>query len=127
MSERDRNPGDTGDSVSKSDDLARQFQNALGALRDLDEALRLEPGFAEAYFNRSLVRLKREEPSEAFDDLAQAIRLRPSWTAPYVLRAQVRAQRRDRKGAREDARRALDLGAGPQDRRELDALHLDDE
>jgi serine/threonine-protein kinase len=100
--------------------------NLEGALSDLGEALRRSPGFAEAHYNRSLVWLKKEELGPALEDLRQAIEARPSWSPPYVLRAQVRSIGGDFPGARQDARRALDLGVTAEDRRALEALHLDE-
>jgi serine/threonine-protein kinase len=101
--------------------------NLEGALSDLGEALRLSPAFAEAYYNRSLVWLKKEARSPALDDLRHAILARPAWSPPYVLRAQVRSISGDIPGARQDARQARDLGVTPEERRVLEALHLDDE
>lgn len=53
---------------------------------DLDEALRLNPGFPEALGNRGLLRLARGETRRAIEDFTRVVRIRPSHGLSYLQR-----------------------------------------
>lgn len=55
----------------------RKSGDGAGARRELDEALRLDPTFAEAWLLRGVVRMDAEDLDGAMADLDESIRLRP--------------------------------------------------
>jgi serine/threonine-protein kinase len=59
-----------------------QFEDAQGALRDLDVAVRVDPGNAEGWRNRGLIRGKLGDGEGALADYAQVLALAPHdpWT-----------------------------------------------
>ena len=59
------------------------------ALRSLDEALRLSPQFAPAYFQRARLRNDVGETSRALADLDTATRLDRTYAEPFYLMAQI--------------------------------------
>ena len=67
------------------------------AIADYDEALKLDPAFAEARFHRALAHVARNEPDQALADYRQLIRLDPQtpegykdWGRPRTRRAAAR-------------------------------------
>lgn len=58
-------------------------------LRSLDEALRLNPQFAPAYFQRAKLRNDAGETSGALSDLDTATRLDRTYAEPFYLMAQI--------------------------------------
>ena len=63
--------------------------NHRAALRSLDEALRLSPQFAPAYFQRAKLRNDAGETSRALADLDTATRLDRTYAEPFYLIAQI--------------------------------------
>ena len=60
-----------------------------GALRSLDESLRLNPQFAPAYFQRAKLRNDAGDTSRALADLDTATRLDRTYAEPFYLIAQI--------------------------------------
>jgi tetratricopeptide (TPR) repeat protein len=60
-----------------------------GALRSLDQSLRLSPQFAPAYFQRAKLRNDAGETSRALADLDTATRLDRTYAEPFYLIAQI--------------------------------------
>lgn len=78
------------------------------ALIYLDEAIRLEPEYAEAYLRRGMALSEQGYAEEAFEDLTRAIRLNPTSDA-YAYRGLALLRQGDLKGARQDLDEAISL------------------
>jgi tetratricopeptide (TPR) repeat protein len=66
--------------------LRRDKSELDGALKDSDEAIRLDPRSASFYCGRGHIRICRNELEQAIADYTQAIRLDPKWVAAYIGR-----------------------------------------
>lgn len=77
----------------------------------LDQAIALEPGYADAYRLRALARSELGLREEAFDDATKAILLHPTATA-YAARGLVSLRARHPRGAERDLEYALTLEPG---------------
>jgi tetratricopeptide (TPR) repeat protein len=76
--------------------FVREDRNELGAaLRDDDEAIRLESTLSALYFRRARVRLAMQEPDRAIDDFNAAIRLDPRCALAYSGRGTAWGLKRD--------------------------------
>jgi tetratricopeptide (TPR) repeat protein len=53
------------------------------AIEDLDQAIRLNPNFAEAFSNRGNAYTNKGQPDRAIQDLDQAIRLNPNYAGAF--------------------------------------------
>jgi tetratricopeptide (TPR) repeat protein len=49
------------------------------AIKSFDEAIRLNPAYATAYWNRGLVYRKKNQPDEAIKSFDEAVRLNPAF------------------------------------------------
>jgi tetratricopeptide (TPR) repeat protein len=75
-------------------DAARSSQRLLygrkgqldRAIEDFDQAIRLNPNFAEAYVKRSIAHALKGQPDRAIEDLDQAIRLNPNYAEAFNYR-----------------------------------------
>ena len=61
----------------------------------LTEAIRLQPDFAEAYYQRALLRKEMGKSKEAIRDLDEAIRINPKSFEAYVLRGQMKGRSKE--------------------------------
>ena len=77
------------------------------AIRDLDEAIRLEPTYATGFANRGEAWRQRGDIDRAIMDLSEAIRLDPSVTQAYVSRGQALEAKGDIEQAKFDFSTAL--------------------
>ena len=68
---------------------ARKFQEAVN---QLDEAIRLDPKSAEAYFLRGAAYVELNKHDRPLDDFTEAIRLKPDYAQAYYLRGKVYSQ-----------------------------------
>ena len=66
------------EALTESARQRRKAGDVEGALRELDEAIRLDPSFAEARLLRGVIGIDREDLAGALADLDEAIRLGPS-------------------------------------------------
>jgi len=80
-----------------------------GALRDFDEAIRLDPRNAKAYFFRGCVHYNRKENAEALRDLDMAIQIDQTQWDFYYQRGISRAKFVNYAGAIEDFNSAIKL------------------
>ena len=79
------------------------------AISDLNEAIRLKPNYAEAYFARGLSKNNLGRREEAISDLNEAIRLRPNHAEAYFFRGLVKGSLRKEEEAQVDYQMALKL------------------
>jgi tetratricopeptide (TPR) repeat protein len=70
--------------------LLRQQGNFKQALRDYDEAIRLNPADVSAYFNRGNIAFDQEDYARAIADYDEALRLNPDHTNARVNRDKAR-------------------------------------
>ena len=86
--------------------MQTERQSNTSVLAEYDEAIRLNPESAEAYFNRGMA--KRQSPS-AIMDFDEAIRCDPNFADAYFYRGCLKdylAQSESVRAARHDARRS---------------------
>ncbi len=87
-----------------------EFQQAVAAF---DEAIDLDPQFAEAYYNRALCQSMLGNLSEALEDANKAIELTPNDAMSYWLRGLICVDLGKTEQAIADLEKALDLGLEP--------------
>ena len=78
-------------------------------MADLTQAIRLNPNYADAYYNRGNVYRNQEKWDLAVADLTQAIRLNPNDADAYKNRGFVYYRLGDINKARQDFQRAAQL------------------
>jgi tetratricopeptide (TPR) repeat protein len=69
------------------------------ALRSLHEALRRNPDFAPAYFQRGKIAFETGDPVQALADLETAVRLEPTYAQPYYVMPQIYFKQGEREKA----------------------------
>lgn len=79
------------------------------ALKDYDEAIRLDPRLAEAYYNRSFVFYRLGRLKDALEDLDKVVQLSPGLPSAYYNRSVVLESLGQRSRAIADLRQALSL------------------
>ena len=70
--------------------------------RDYDEAIRLDPNFFQAYYNRAINYRQRGQMAEAVQDFTEALRLNPKYAPAYVNRAAIYFRQKKLDRARAD-------------------------
>jgi tetratricopeptide (TPR) repeat protein len=78
-------------------------------IKDFTEAMRLDPGHADAYYGRGMAYLERGLLDLAIDDLGEAIRLAPDSSQAYSCRARARLAAGQYNEAVRDAQSAIQL------------------
>jgi tetratricopeptide (TPR) repeat protein len=68
-------------------------------IADYSEAIRIRPGYVDAYNNRGVVRKEKGDYDGAIADYNEAIRLDPLHVSAYNNRGLARSSKGDRKGA----------------------------
>ncbi|MYK18021.1 tetratricopeptide repeat protein [Candidatus Poribacteria bacterium] len=88
-------------------------EGALGrheeAISDLNEAIRLLPNYAEAYFTRGVSKANLGRHEEAISDLNEAIRLLPNYAEAYFMRGSVKGNLGKKEEAQVDYQIALKI------------------
>ncbi|RKU35122.1 hypothetical protein C6496_17680 [Candidatus Poribacteria bacterium] len=79
------------------------------AISDANEAIRLKPNYAEAYFLRGLSKNNLGRREESIPDFNEAIRLLPNYAEAYFLRGLVKANLRKVEEAKVDYQMALKI------------------
>lgn len=80
-----------------------------GALKDLDNAILLNPKYAMAYSTRGVIRAFKEDFNGAAADYDKALELNPNLTPAYMSRGILRFQLGSLTGALTDFNKALEL------------------
>jgi tetratricopeptide (TPR) repeat protein len=80
-----------------------------GALNDLEQAVKANPGYADGYSNRGLARSLNGDDTGAAADYEKALELSPSSPATYINRGIQRFGRGNFDGAMADFNRAIEL------------------
>lgn len=88
----------------------RSRQNNLkGAIRDYNQALKLNPNGADIYLNRGFIFLQKGQFKKAIKDYNQVLELNPDFVEAYFYRGLVRFQKKDLNDAIKDYNQALKL------------------
>lgn len=82
---------------------------AGAAIADLDAAIKLKPGYHDAYNLRANVKLEKGDLDGALADYSKAIALSPKTAGYYTNRAKLLVRRKDAKGALADMAKVLAL------------------
>ena len=80
-----------------------------GAILAYNEAIRLNPNFSEAYYNRGLARYYLGDKKAAIADYNQAIKINPKDAEAYTNRGVARSELGDKEGALTDFNQALKI------------------
>lgn len=80
-----------------------------GAIADFNEAVRLQPDYADAYGERGFVHFSLEDYQEAIADFNEALRFQPDYADAYAGRGVVRAKMGNLQGFIDDFNEALRL------------------
>ena len=80
------------------------------AIEDYDQAPRLDPKLALAYYNRGVAYINLNQHQRAIQDLNEAIRLYPEDAQAYANRAISNAYLGKDTGAKHDTERSVALG-----------------
>lgn len=79
------------------------------ALADFNQAIKINPKFVEAYYNRGHLYAEQQKWSLALTNFNQAIALNPRFADAYVYRGFVHYQTGNRQGAIQDLQKAAEL------------------
>ena len=102
-------PGQTAKENFDSGVEAFQKADYDGAITAFTVAIRFEPGFVNAYYNRGLSYSRRGEHADAIDDYSEALRLDPRNAAVYSARARSLGEQGDLAHAIADYTKAIQL------------------
>lgn len=78
-------------------------------IRSYTEALRLSPGFANAYYNRGVAKYMKDDLDGEISDYTEALRLQPDFVNAYYYRGNARSKKDDLDGAITDYTEVLRL------------------
>ncbi|NJP19470.1 MAG: tetratricopeptide repeat protein, partial [Hydrococcus sp. CRU_1_1] len=78
-------------------------------LADYNQALKLNPNDATAYYNRGLLYANQQKWELALADYNQALQLNPNYANAYYNRGIVRYQMGDRQGSIQDLQKSAEL------------------
>lgn len=96
--------------VGDAQTSAAQYRQAKqSAIADYTQALDLNPGYFEAYYNRGLTREALEDKQGAIKDYTQALRIDPDFAEAYNNRGLICAGLGCQRGAIKDYTRAIEL------------------
>jgi tetratricopeptide (TPR) repeat protein len=79
------------------------------AIRDCDEAIRLDPKNDLPYFNRAIARLGKRDVDNALQDFDEILRINPKFVAAYAYRGMIESQKKDYASAVPDLEKAIVL------------------
>ena len=85
-------------------------QDSIGAIRDLNNAIELNPRFKKAFFRRGLAKAKLKDLRGAIADLSKAIEIDPNYAKAYFFRGAAKIDIGDKNGGCLDLSKAGELG-----------------
>ena len=91
------------------------------AIRDYDEAIKLDANFASAFNDRGMAYVAKKDDDRAKADFDRAIELDPDDLNTYWNRGDLNRSKGDRDSAAADYRKALSLNPNDDDRKEIEA------
>ena len=74
-------------------------KNWSNAIEYYDEAIRLKPDFANAYYNRGVAKNEKGDLDDAIKDYTDTIRLKPDYVMAHFNRSFIKAENKDWDGA----------------------------
>ncbi|MHC4678229.1 MAG: tetratricopeptide repeat protein [Planctomycetota bacterium] len=80
------------------------------AIACFDKAIRIEPGFAQAYCNRGTAYYEKKQYDSAIRDFDKALEISPSFAEAYYNRAVSYYHKKEYDKARQDVQKAQSLG-----------------
>lgn len=86
-----------------------QRGDSKGALRDLNQAIRLNPEYASAYGDRATIKFQKGDRQGALSDLDRAIQIDPRLADAYGIRGLYRVVTGNVQGAQSDVEKAVRL------------------
>jgi len=84
---------------------------SIAPLTDLNEAIRLDPGYALAYFSRGELYKSNGDVTHAMSDMNDTLRLDPNYAVAYFIRGQISYLLGNAPAALEDFTKAIKLDA----------------
>jgi len=90
----------------------KKIADIVSCLREIEtctQNIRINPNYAEAYYNRGIAYQNLGEKQGAIGDYTEAIRINPSYADAYYNRGLIYADLGDKKGGVEDLREAAKL------------------
>ena len=79
------------------------------AIEDFNEAIRLNPNYAEAYYYRGEAKRRLEDYQGAIEDYTEAIRFNPNYAEAYYYRGLAKLELGEHKEAIQDYDKAIEL------------------
>jgi len=107
------NVAKTGEQFFISGNQKYEQGNFQGAIADYNQAIRIDPNYAFAYYNRGNAKFFLKDYQGAIADYNQAIRIDPDYGNAYGGKGLVRIFVNDRLGGCADISRAIGLGFQP--------------
>jgi len=88
--------------------LNKQNQSDFkGAIADYNQAIQINPKYADAYYGRGLAKYTLRENQGAIADYNQAVRINPNLSEAYYVRGGMKSELRDKQGAISDYDQAI--------------------
>ena len=88
----------------------RYLNDYLGAIEDYEKVIKLNPKYAEAYYNRGYIKYELKEYRGTVEDFSKAIVLNSNYKSAYINRGIALETLGDIEGACSDWKRSLELG-----------------
>jgi tetratricopeptide (TPR) repeat protein/S1-C subfamily serine protease len=80
-----------------------------GAINDYNQAIQINPNYANAYNSRGAIKATLKDRKGAIDDYSQAIQINPNYVNAYIGRGMTKTALKDSQGAIRDYDRAIQL------------------
>jgi len=101
--------GQTATDLNTSGNTKKNLKDYYGAIKDYSRAIRLNPDYTNAYFNRGIANYNLKDYKGAIEDYNIVIEFKPDFASAFNNRGLAKANLKDYKGAIEDYSRAIEL------------------